>query len=79
MVVSLKTVDTNGSTWQERMAQHASEFDKPNKVLVDGQKPSVKILDIRVQPGGFSEAQSWADAVQSNFKDVQIVINEFRQ
>ncbi|MCI5145820.1 MAG: hypothetical protein D3923_09865, partial [Candidatus Electrothrix sp. AR3] len=55
-LVSLKTVDTNGKTWMQRMKSHIKDLGKSG-AMVSGQ-PADMILDLRVQPGGFTDAKS---------------------
>jgi filamentous hemagglutinin len=54
-LVSLKTVDTNGSTWMGRMEEHIDDLGDRG-AEVSGQ-PANMILDMRVQPGGAAAAQ----------------------
>jgi YD repeat-containing protein len=54
-LVSLKTVDTTGSSWFETMQSHIQDL-QTRGATVNGQ-PANMILDIRVQPGGAAAAQ----------------------
>lgn len=56
VVVSLKTVDTRGSTWLDRMREHIEDLAAAD-ITVNG-APATKALDIRVQPGGLKDAES---------------------
>lgn len=53
-VVSLKTIDTKGSTWRDRMKEHIEDLESAD-ITVGGLK-ATKALDIRVQPGGLADA-----------------------
>ncbi|MEW8056784.1 MAG: hypothetical protein AB2796_15790, partial [Candidatus Thiodiazotropha sp.] len=53
-LVSLKTVDTSGSTWIGRMQGHIRDLGS-GRATVDGQ-PANMVLDLRVQPGGTEAA-----------------------
>jgi hypothetical protein len=54
-LVSLKTVDTRGRSWMGQMEDHIRQLSLGH--TVDG-KAANMILDMRVQPGGASAAQS---------------------
>ncbi|WP_322005611.1 hypothetical protein [Paraburkholderia tropica] len=54
-LVSVKTVDTTGSTWLPRMKNVIDELSKSN-ATVNG-APANMTLDIRVQPGGAAAAE----------------------
>jgi len=71
-VVSLKTVNTNGVSWMNDMKNHITDLDK-TKITVSGQ-PANKILDIRVQPGGYDEAKSLIKFGSDN--NIIVVIKE---
>lgn len=49
-LVSLKTVDTTGTTWLSRIEKYIDELGSA-KATVNGVDANM-ILDIRVQPGG---------------------------
>ncbi|EIC30148.1 RHS repeat-associated core domain-containing protein [Methylomicrobium album] len=55
-LVSLKTVNTNGSSWLGNMQSHIDDL-AARGAAVDG-VPANMILDLRVQPGGSNAAQS---------------------
>ncbi|WP_424942030.1 hypothetical protein [Aliiroseovarius crassostreae] len=70
--VSLKTVNTGGSGWQTAMRSHIRELE----IWSSPTNPNAaKVLDIRVQPGGATSAQSLIDYGAS--RGVQVRINEF--
>jgi hypothetical protein len=54
-LVSLKTVDTTGSTWLPRMEGVIDQLGSSN-ATVNG-SPANMVLDMRVQPGGAAAAQ----------------------
>jgi len=54
-LVSLKTVDTTGSTWLPRMENVIDQLGSSN-ATVNG-SPANMVLDLRVQPGGAAAAQ----------------------
>jgi len=54
-LVSLKSVDTRGSTWLTRMEDHIVDLGNSG-ATVNG-IPANMILDLRVQPGGIPSAQ----------------------
>jgi filamentous hemagglutinin len=55
-LVSLKSVDTTGSTWLPRMEGVIDQLGSSN-ATVNG-SPANMVLDLRVQPGGAAAAQS---------------------
>lgn len=73
-VVSVKTVDTTGSTWMSRMQNTIDELRR-NDITVDG-SPATKILDIRVQPGGVDAAQALVD--YGRIQGITVLVKEFR-
>ena len=72
-LVSLKTVDTTGTTWLARMRDHIQELGS-NRATIDG-NPANMILDIRVQPGGAADAQQLIDFGANT--GVTVIIKEF--
>ncbi len=54
-LVSLKSVDTTGSTWLGRMHEHIRDLGTRG-AFVDG-VPANMILDLRIQSGGAAAAQ----------------------
>lgn len=72
-VISLKTVDTTGSTWMSRMENTINEL-RDSGITVNG-TPATKILDIRVQPGGVAAAQALVD--YGKRRNVTVVVKEF--
>lgn len=72
-LVSLKTVDTSGSTWMGRMESTIDDLAN-NGATVNGQ-PANMVLDIRVQPGG---AQDAAPLIQyGQQQGVTVIVKEF--
>ncbi|WP_031430316.1 hypothetical protein [Methylomicrobium agile] len=72
-LVSLKTVNTNGSSWLGNMQSHIDDL-AARGATVDG-VPANMILDLRVQPGGSNAAQSLIGYGQS--QGVSVMIKEF--
>jgi filamentous hemagglutinin len=58
-LVSLKTIDTSGTSWLNTMQTHIQDLGTLGHT-VDGQ-PANMILDIRVQPGGAKAAEQLID------------------
>lgn len=58
-LVSLRTVDTNGVSWFNRIASHIKELGE-SEARVDDRLANM-VLDLRVQPGGLDDAQSLAE------------------
>ncbi|MBB3386679.1 filamentous hemagglutinin, partial [Rhizobium sp. BK609] len=73
-VVSVKTVDTTGSTWMSRIQNTIDELRRSD-ITVDG-SPATKILDIRVQPGGIDAAQALVDYGRN--QGITVLVKEFR-
>jgi hypothetical protein len=72
--ISLKSVDTTGSTWLARMQDHIYDLGT-NGAKVNG-NPATMVLDLRVQPGGSAAAQS---LIQYGAKcNVTVIIKEFK-
>lgn len=55
-LVSLKTVDTTGSTWLPRMEGVIDQLGSSGATVSGA--PANMVLDVRVQPGGSAAAQS---------------------
>ncbi len=55
-LLSLKTIDTTGSTWMTRTQSHIKDLGK-REATISG-KPANMLLDIRVQSGGLLDANS---------------------
>jgi len=55
-LVSLKSVDTTGSTWLTRMQEHIRDLGTRGATV--GDNPANMVLDLRVQPGGTGAASS---------------------
>ncbi|WP_447610686.1 hemagglutinin repeat-containing protein [Stenotrophomonas maltophilia] len=73
-LVSLKSVDTSGSSWLSRMQDHIVDLGS-NGATVNG-APTQMVLDLRVQPGGLMDAQSLINfGVENN---VKVIIKEFK-
>jgi len=73
-LVSLKSVDTTGSTWLTRMQDHIYDLGK-NGATVNG-NPATMVLDLRVQPGGSAAAQSLIQYGAKN--NVTVIVKEFK-
>jgi RHS repeat-associated protein len=72
-LVSLKTVNTTGKTWLKRMRSHIADLGS-GRATIDKQRANM-ILDIRVQPGGFSSAESLIEFGIRN--KVNVIIKEY--
>ena len=73
-LVSLKSVNTTGTTWLPRMQEHILDLGT-NGAKVDGQLAKM-VLDIRVQPGGLNAAQQLVKFGADN--NVTVIIKEFK-
>lgn len=71
-LVSLKSVDTGGSTWIKRMQDHITDLGA-RRGTVNG-NPANMILDLRVQPGGRAAAESLIDFGNQN--GISVIIKE---
>ncbi|SHJ96775.1 hypothetical protein SAMN02745181_2900 [Rubritalea squalenifaciens DSM 18772] len=72
-LVSLKSIDTNGSTWTGRMEKHINDLALGHEV---NDAPANMILDIRVQPGGASDAASLIEYGAE--RGVDVMVSEFK-
>jgi hypothetical protein len=73
-LVSVKSVDTAGSTWLGRMQDHIYDLGS-NGATVSG-KPANMILDLRVQPGGAAAAQPLVQYGRDH--GVTVIVKEFK-
>ncbi len=73
-LVSVKSVDTTGSTWLGRMQDHIYDLGA-NGATVNGNSAKM-ILDLRVQPGGAASAQPLIQYGAKN--NVTVIIKEFK-
>lgn len=73
-LVSLKSVDTTGSTWLGRMKEHIVDLGS-SRATVNGE-PAKMVLDVRVQPGGAAVAQQLVQYGARN--NVTVIIKEFK-
>ncbi len=73
-LVSLKSVDTTGSTWFTRMSDHIVDLGTRG-AMVDGQ-PADMVLDLRVQPGGLEAAKDLRIIAEK--RGVHLIIKEFK-
>ncbi|MBI6616786.1 hemagglutinin repeat-containing protein [Pseudomonas corrugata] len=73
-LVSLKSVDTAGGTWLNRMQDHIIDLGT-NGAKVNG-NPASMVLDLRVQPGGLGAAKSLIDFGREY--NVKVIIKEFK-
>jgi hypothetical protein len=74
VLVSLKTVNTKGSTWLQRMEDHIIDLGTRG-ATVDG-RPARMVLDLRVQPGGGVKAVKSLKTVAEEYK-VKLKVKEF--
>jgi filamentous hemagglutinin len=72
-LVSLRTVDTNGISWFNRIASHIEELGD-SEAMVDDKLAKME-LDLRVQPGGYEDAKPLIDLGLK--KGVTVRIKEF--
>jgi len=72
-LVSLKSVNTTGSTWMGRMQGHIRDLG--NRGATVNGSPANMVLDLRVQPGGASAAQLLVSYGRAN--NVIVRITEF--
>lgn len=72
-VVSLKTINTRGKSWEYDMRKHIDQLQK-TPINVSG-TPATKILDIRVQPGGFNDAKHLIEYGKQ--RNIPVIIREF--
>jgi filamentous hemagglutinin family protein len=79
-IVSLKSVDTNGSTWYKRMEDHITDLgNRGNKATVDGINVEEVILDLRVQPGGLNNPSLAKLKEFASDNKITLKIQEFKQ
>ncbi|MCF2907359.1 DUF637 domain-containing protein [Pseudoalteromonas sp. DL2-H2.2] len=76
-VVSLKSINTNGSGWEQRTAAHIDDLSKRGIIGSSGNPiPNAnRTLDIRVQPGGYRDAQKLIQIGRD--KGIKVIIKEF--
>lgn len=72
-LVSLKTVDTGGSTWMGRMESHIDDLANNGATVND--QPANMVLDLRVQPGGAHAAAPLIEYGQQ--QGVTVIVKEF--
>lgn len=72
-VVSLKTVDTNGGRWKYDIRSHIRDLKKAD-ITISG-VPARKILDVRVQPGGFNAAVELIEYGRG--MEITVLVKEF--
>jgi len=72
-VVSLKTVDTNGKSWDTRIQKHIDDLYKVD--ITVGNIPARKYLDVRVQPGGYDQAKHLIEYGKA--KNIPVYVKEF--
>lgn len=73
-LVSLKSVDTTGKTWLNRMQDHIIDLGT-NGAKVNG-VPASMALDLRVQPGGAAAAKSLIEFGREY--NVTVIVKEFK-
>ncbi|MBS1912880.1 MAG: hypothetical protein JST22_12915 [Bacteroidetes bacterium] len=74
-VVSVKTVDTRGFGWMERMEDHIRDLDD-REITVNGEPVALKRLDIRVEPGGYEAAKPLVEYGKEH--NVAVTVREYR-
>jgi filamentous hemagglutinin len=72
-LVSLKSVDTAGTTWFSRMQTHIRDLGN-RRATIDG-NPANMVLDLRVQPGGAGAARGLVEYGQ--YFGVTVIVKEF--
>lgn len=72
-LVSLKTVDTNGSTWMGRMESTIDDLANNGATVND--QPANMVLDLRVQPGGAQAAAPLIEYGQQ--QGVTVIVKEY--
>ena len=72
-VLSLKTVDTKGKTWDTRIRKHIDDLYKTGITVAS--VPARKYLDVRVQPGGYDSAKHLIEYGKA--KNVHVFVKEF--
>lgn len=72
-VVSLKTVNTKGSRWENDMRRHIDALQ--SAAVTVGELPAKKILDVRVQPGGLKDAAHLID--YGSRRGITVIVKEF--
>nr|WP_228142288.1 RHS repeat-associated core domain-containing protein [Acinetobacter pittii] len=73
-LVSLKSIDTTGTTWMRRMQEHIDDLGR-GRATVNNVKANM-ILDLRVQPGGLNEAKSLIGYGQK--QGITVIVKEFK-
>lgn len=77
-VVSLKTVDTWTTSWERDMKDHMRKLS--SRPIATGDNLDVqptKVLDIRIQPGGYDDTESLREWAVEQYPDIHLVIKEF--
>nr|KJZ07516.1 hypothetical protein TW77_15005 [Pseudoalteromonas rubra] len=76
-VVSLKSINTNGSDWMRRTRAHIDDLSKRGIIGSSGNPvpKENRMLDIRVQPGGLSQARGLATYGES--LGIKVIVKEF--
>jgi len=72
-LVSLKTVDTGGSTWMGRMESTIDDLANNGATVND--QPANMVLDLRVQPGGAQDAQPLINYGRQ--RGVNVIVKEY--
>jgi filamentous hemagglutinin len=72
-LVSLKSVDTSGTTWMARMEQHIEALGSSGATV--NSQPANMVLDLRVPPGGSAAAEPLIKLGENN--NVTVKITEF--
>lgn len=76
-VVSLKSINTNGSGWIKRTEAHIEDLSKRGIIGSSGNPvpKANRMLDIRVQPGGLRQAEQLVEFGRLN--GIKVTIKEF--
>ena len=72
-LVSLKSIDTAGTSWLGRMKAHIDDLATRGATIND--EPANMVLDLRVQPGGVADAASLIEYGRN--VGVTVIIREF--
>ena len=73
-LVSLKSIDTTGKTWLDRMESHIIDLGLSGATVNDA--PANMVLDLRVQPGGAISASSLIEFGRTY--GVTVIVKEFK-
>lgn len=74
-LVSLKSVDTTGTRWLGDMQEHVADLATRGATV--NNQPANMVLDLRVQPGGLSDAQELVNYASQNYPNVTVIVTEY--